>query len=68
VLAGPDVGEPRRRGLEGEAADQGGSGALAGVGKVEAEVHLASPDQIVAPSYQARRPHMASVTAGIRIL
>ena len=29
VLADPDVGEPQRLGLEGEAADQGGGGAFA---------------------------------------
>ena len=39
MLADPDVGEPQRLGLEGEAADQGWGGALAGVGEVDAEVH-----------------------------
>jgi hypothetical protein len=39
VLADPDVGEPQRLGLEGEATDQRGSGALAGVGEVDAVVH-----------------------------
>jgi hypothetical protein len=39
VLADPDDGEPQRLGLDGEAADQGGRGALAGVGEVDAEVH-----------------------------
>jgi hypothetical protein len=39
VLADPDVGEPQRLGLDGEAADQGRGGALAGVGEVDAEVH-----------------------------
>jgi hypothetical protein len=39
VLADPDVGEPQRLGLLGKAADHGGSGAFAGVGDVDAEVH-----------------------------
>ncbi|HEY6440849.1 MAG TPA: hypothetical protein VIY55_12575 [Acetobacteraceae bacterium] len=40
VLADPDVGEPQRLGLEGEAADQGGGGAFTGVGEVDAVVHV----------------------------
>jgi hypothetical protein len=42
VLADPDIGEPQRLGLDGDAPDQRRGGALAGVGEVDAEVHWGS--------------------------